>query len=47
MAPREVVMGLDKLERGVSFGAAGVALLFAALYFPRVLAKTTILHLTA
>ena len=40
-------MGLDKLERGVSFGAAGVALIFAALYFPRVLAKTTILHLTA
>jgi hypothetical protein len=47
MAPREVVMGLDKLERGVSFGAAGVALIFAALYFPRVLAKTTVLHLTA
>lgn len=47
MAPREVVMGLDKLERGVSFAAAGVALIFSALYFPRILAQTTILHLTA
>ena len=47
MAPREVVMGLDKFVRGVSFGAAGVAFIFAALYFPRILAKTTMLHLTA
>ena len=43
MAPREVVMGLDKLERGVSFGAAGVAFVFAAFFLIRLLGKATLL----
>ncbi len=47
MAPRAAILGLDGLERGVSFAAAAIALVFAALYLPRVLAKTTLLTLSA
>jgi hypothetical protein len=47
MAPREVVMGLDKLERGVSFGAAAIALIFTALSLPGILKATTVRHETA
>ena len=46
MAPREVVMGLDKFERGVSFGAAAIALIFTAISLPGILTATTVRHIT-
>jgi hypothetical protein len=40
MVPREVIMGLDKIERGVSFVAAAIALLLAAIEVPHLLKNT-------
>jgi hypothetical protein len=38
--PREVVMGLDKLERGVSFFGGAIALVLSAVTVPRILKNT-------
>jgi hypothetical protein len=40
MVPREVIMGLDKTERGVSFVAAGIAIVLAAIEVPHLLKNT-------
>jgi hypothetical protein len=45
-APREVVMGLDKIERGSALIAAGLALVLALISAPR-LFKNTIITATA
>lgn len=40
MVPREVIMGLDKVERGVSLVAGGIALILAAILVPHLLKNT-------
>jgi hypothetical protein len=38
--PREVVMGMDKLERGIGFFGGAIALILAAVTVPRILKNT-------
>ena len=40
MVPREVIMGLDKVERGVSLVAGGIAIILAAIEIPHLLKNT-------
>jgi hypothetical protein len=40
MVPREVIMGMDNIERGVSFFAAAIALILAAVLVPHLLKNT-------
>jgi hypothetical protein len=40
MAPREVIMGLDKVERGVSLFAGAIAMILAAVLIPHLLKNT-------
>jgi hypothetical protein len=42
MVPREVVMGLDALERRISFIAAGITAIIAAYFLPHLLKNTTV-----
>jgi hypothetical protein len=41
MVPREVIMGLDNTERGVSLFAGGIATILAAILIPHLLKDTT------
>jgi hypothetical protein len=42
MVPREVIMGLDNTERGVSLFAGGIATILAAILIPHLLKNTTV-----